>query len=178
MSTNDNTQFEVAADFTKTICLKLAEDKRIHAQTAISAAARMAGTLLLRSSNLPLSLLKPGTPVFSDLLNSQGQRVFGTMGQTLARLKVPFDPRKLNYDLQTENQPHMGLMEVQSLLDSPFHEILRRYSLTEEQGAYAAAVCAAILIYQWAGVVDPHVSYIIATYGIVEGCKTVPVSLN
>jgi hypothetical protein len=102
--------------------------------------------------------------------------VLGTVGQTLAGLKVPFDPQKLNYDLAQEHLPHMELMEVQSLLDASFQAILRRHSLTEEEGAYAAAVSTGSLIQQCASVLDPHVGYIIATYGMIEGCKTVPMN--
>jgi len=169
-------QLEAAEEFTETICSKLATSKGVHAETAISAASSMAGTLLLRSCNLPLSGLKPGAPVFSDVINERGEKVLGIVGETLARLKVPFDIHKIRYDLPQENLPHLGLMEVQSLLDSSFRAILERHSLTEEQGAQAAAVSTANLIRQCASVLDPHVSYTIATYGLIEGCKTVPMN--
>lgn len=167
-------QLDASAEFTQTICSKLATDCGVHAETAISAASRMAGTLLLRSTGLPVMRFAPGSPVFVEAIEEQGERLLGTVGQTLASLQVPFDPSKLDFDTPQENSPHLGLRETQSMLDPSFRAILAKYRLNEEQGAQAAAVSAAVLIHNCAGFLDPHVSYTIAAYGIIEGCKTVP----
>jgi hypothetical protein len=71
-------QLEVSGEFNQVIIAKLATDKGVHAETAIAAASRMAGTFLLRSTGLPIATLKPGSPVFSDVIDEQGQRVLAT----------------------------------------------------------------------------------------------------
>ena len=44
----------------------LQSEHGVHAGTAVSVAARLAGTFLIRSSDLDLSAIAAGTPVFSD----------------------------------------------------------------------------------------------------------------
>jgi hypothetical protein len=167
-------QIEAAAEFNRGLISKLANEKGVHAETAISAASRMAGTFILRSTGLPLGNLKPGSPVFSDLANDQGQQVLALADQTLASLGVRIDARKVDYDLSPEHEPHMNLMEMQSLLDPGFRAIAVEFGLTEAQAAGSLAISAAILIQQCAGFLDPHVAYAVAVYGMVEGSKTVP----
>ena len=173
MIKNQN-EMEAANAFTDVICNKLATDRGVHAETAISAISRMAGTMLLRSSGLPINNLKSGSPVFADVVNEQGEELLGTVGKTLASLRVPFDPSKLTYEMPAENAPHLNLEETQAALNSPFREVLSKYRMTEQEGAQAAAVSAGMLIEKCAAFLDPHVSYTIAAYGIIEACKTVP----
>ena len=72
MSVENPKQFRAAGEFNRILLSKLANGQGVHAETAISSAARMAGTFLLRSSGLPLHSVKPGSPVFSDAMNEQG----------------------------------------------------------------------------------------------------------
>jgi hypothetical protein len=167
-------QFRASAEFTQTICSRLATARGIHAETAISVASRMAGTMLLRSTGLPVAQFSPGTPVFSDVIDEVGEKLLGTVGETLTTLEVPLDPSKLDYDTPEENAPHMDLAETQSAFDPAFRAIVSKYRLSQEEGAQAAAVSAAMLIQKCSPFLDPHVSYTLAAYGIIEACKTVP----
>jgi len=118
MNVENPSQVQASAEFTEKIIAKLADKKGVHAETAISAASRMAGTFLLRSTGLPIAGFAPGS----------------------------------------------------------FRAILQKHNLTAREGAYAAAVSTAVLIQKSAGVLDPRISYTIAAWGIVEGCKTVPLN--
>lgn len=59
-------EIRAARAFREHVFAKLGNEKGVHAETALSAAGRMAGTFLLRSFGLPLEHLEPGTPVLSD----------------------------------------------------------------------------------------------------------------
>jgi hypothetical protein len=168
-------QLKASAEFTQTIISRLATEKGVHAETAISAASRMAGTFALRSCGLPLAQFTPGTPIFGEAIDEQGNKVLNTVGETLAGMDIELDPRRINYDLLEANSPHMELAEVQSMLDASFRAIADKYHLTAEEGAHAAAVSAAVLIQKCSACLDPHVAYTVAMYGMVEACKTVPV---
>src|SRR5262245_2582940 len=48
-------QLKASAEFTQTIISLLSTGRGVHAETAISAASRMAGTFALRSCGLPMS---------------------------------------------------------------------------------------------------------------------------
>jgi hypothetical protein len=134
----------------------------------------MAGTLLLRSCRLPLANLTPGSPLFFDRMNELGPKVLESVNQTLALLKIPIDTRKVNYDIREANQPLMNLLEVQSLVDPSFREVLQKHDLSDEDGAHAAAVSTAVMIEKVKGVLNPYIAYAIAVDGLVAGCKTVP----
>jgi len=174
MSLGNRHRFEASAELTQTILSKLATEKGVHAETAVSAAARMAGKLLLRSCRLPLENLKPGSPVSFDRLNELGPKVLESVDQTLAFLKIPIETRKLNYDIPEANQPLMKLLEVQSLLDPSFRMVLQKHGLSDEEGAHAAAISTAVIIEKTKGVLNPYIAYAIAVEGLVAGSKTVP----
>jgi len=85
---NNRNQYEASAKLTQTILSKLATEKGVHAETAVSAAARMAGTLVLRSCRLPLEGLKPGSPIFSDQVDQLGPKVLESVDEALVMLKI------------------------------------------------------------------------------------------
>jgi hypothetical protein len=174
MKMQNPNQFKASSEFTQVVMSRLTTDRGIHAETAISAAARMAGTFVLRSCGLPLSNLTPGAPVFSDLIDEQGQNVLRTVDQILAEMNLVLDGQKLVYEIPEDNTPHMELPDVQAMFDASFRTIATKYNLTEEESAHAAAISAGVLIQKASGILDPHVGYIIATYGMIEACKTVP----
>ena len=167
-------QHKASAEFTQAVISQLANDKGVHAETALSAAARMAGTFALRSCGLPLSQFAPGTSILGDVIDEQGQKVLHTVDQTLAGLSVTLDPQKLDYDLPEANSPRMTLAEIQSVMDASFRAIAGRYNLSNEEAAHAVAMSTAVLIQKCSGVLDPHLGYTIAVYGMVEASKTVP----
>jgi len=79
---NSRAQYETSADLTQAILSKLAAEKGVHAETAASVSARMAGVLLLGSRRLPLANLKPGSLGFSDRVNRLGPRVLESVRKT------------------------------------------------------------------------------------------------
>jgi hypothetical protein len=176
MTFRNPNQFKASAELTQTILTKLATERGVHAETAISAAARMAGTYLLRSSGLPIAQFAPGTAIFSDLMDDQGQLLLRAVDEVLESLNIAMNPQKMDFNVPDEHQPRMALKEQQTLLDPSFDAIFKKYQLTVEEGAYAAAISTAVMIQKTTGVVDPYLGYAIAAYGIVESCKTVPVA--
>ena len=176
MMINNPNQFKASAELTQTILAKLTTEKGVHAETAIAAAARMAGTYMLRSSGLPLERFKPGTPVFSDIMNERGPMLLKTVDEVLESMNIAVNPRRVDCNVPDEHQPHMDLMDMQTLLDPAFEAIFHKYQLSIEEGAYAAAISTAVMIQKTAGVMNPYLGYAIAANGMVESCKTVPAS--
>ncbi len=171
----DNPKQLAAADEFNLVIMSKARSKRyVHAETAISAAARMAGTFVLRSAGLPLERLEPGAPIFSDFVNTRGRQVLELVDQTMTALGVAFDARKVNYDLPKKHDPLLSLMETQAVLDGPLQEVVSKFGLNDIEAAESLAIAAAILIQKCAGFLDPHVGYALVAYGMVEGSKTVP----
>ena len=174
MGIDNQSQLAAAREFTQTVVAMLANEKGVHAETAISSAARIDGTFVLRSCRLPLAGFQPGTSLLFDGADERGQQVLQTVGDTLAALGVPFDARKIDYDLPENHTPLMELSETQAMLDSACRAIAAKHGLPDSDAASAAAISTAILIQKCAAFLDPHIAYVIAVYGIVEASKTVP----
>jgi hypothetical protein len=153
-------------------------EKGVHAETAIAAAARMAGTFLFRSFNCPLKDLTPGSPVLSDAANEHGALLIRTLGAGLGALGVNLDHEKLASGMSDEHQPQVSVIETQARVEKQFREASVRFQLTAEQSAHACALAAAQLIQMTGSVLDPHVGFSVAVYGFVEGSKTAPIALD
>lgn len=77
---------QAADEYLLIILNKLKNEKGVHADTAIAAASRMAGTFLLRSFNLTIGDIKPGTAVLSDVANEKGPFLISLLGSTLSQI--------------------------------------------------------------------------------------------
>src|SRR4051812_43550809 len=71
------------------------DDGKVHGETAIADAGRMAGTFLLRSLDLPLDGLEPGTQVFSSGANDLGPLLIKSLFGFLKRMGIEIDPERL-----------------------------------------------------------------------------------
>jgi hypothetical protein len=169
-------QIDAAREISAAILSKLAAQGDVHAATAIAAASRMAGTLLLSASGLPIRKFRPGANIQSDRIDRQGRELMGSLSEALAMLPLHMDTSKTDYYIPDTSMPRLALRDTQQLLKAEFQTILTKHRLTEAEGAYAAALASALLIQDCAAVLDPHVGRAIATIGIVEASKTVPLA--
>jgi len=165
---------ETTDEFYQAILSPLQSDRGVHAETAVAAAARMAGTFLFQSFNLPMTGITPGSAVLSDVANEQGPELIGALFGVLGALKVPLDPSKVTYDTPEENRPQWSVLETQSRLGATFRAAAARHGLADRRAAFASVMAAAWLIRDTASVLDPHIAAGIALYGFVEGAKTAP----
>jgi len=170
--------FATAEEFYQAILSPLQSDRGVHAETAVAVAARMAGTFLFRSFNLPMTGVTPGSAVLSDAANEQGPELIGTLFKMLTALKVPLDPSKVKYDTPEDNKPHWTILETQSKLGATFRTTAARHGLADRRAALASVMAAAFLIRDTAPVLDSHIAAGIALYGFVEGTKTAPVTVE
>ena len=170
---NQQKVIQAGIDFYRVILNALTIEKGVHAETAISTAARMAGTFLLRSFEFPIDNLEPGSAVFSDEANDKGPLLINLLGSVLQQIGICIDVNEVNPG-STKNMPHLTVLEAQSLAEEPLTAIKEKYKLTYEEAAQAAAVAAASFIEQCASILNPNVGFSIAAYGFVEGSKTVP----
>ena len=68
----------------------------------------------------------------------------------------------------------MKLLKVQSPLDPSPRRVLQKHGLSDEEGAHAVAISAAVIIEKTKNVLNPYIAYAIVVEGMVAGCKTVP----
>ena len=170
-------QLTAASEMVDLIVDALRSDRGVHAETAIGAAARMAGTCLFRSFGFELRNVKPGSPVLSDAANERGPLLLQTLGTALAAAKLQSSALTLPPDIADEHRPRLSLIETQTLLEPAVRRIAARHGLTPEQAAHACTLAAARLIRMCVEVLDPRIGFAVATQGFVEGTKTAPVPL-
>src|SRR5262245_54897271 len=99
MTIPNPSQMKASVEFEQTIISLMATYRGVHAETAISAVSRMAGTFALRSCGLPLAQFAPGTPILGDVIDERGQKVLHTVDAALGGLDVALDRQKLDYKL-------------------------------------------------------------------------------
>src|SRR5262249_43532492 len=122
----EEAQFVAANEYYGLILGRLADERGVHAETAISAAARMAGTFMLRSFGLRLEGMEPGSAVLSEAANDRGPLLLNTLGAGLNALDVLLERDKLRADFPDDNRPHMTVIEVQERLGPAMREVAAR----------------------------------------------------
>jgi hypothetical protein len=147
---------------------------RVHPPTLIAATARMAGTYLFRSFDLPLPGIQPGQPVLSDAANRQGPELIEIAAGILARLGIDIGEPPSKPDTDPAHKPMLPFLDTQQKLEAAYAPIRTEFALSEREAALAASVATALLIRHSAQALDPGVAFGIAAYGFIEGSKTAP----
>lgn len=167
-------QLNAAGEFGTTAMQAFDRDGTFPAETVIAAVARMAGSFLFRSFELPLSGIQPGAVVLSEEANQQGPRLIQLLSAVLQSLGVPLDQSKLSAAQGSAKSVKESFLQTQGVLEMRFAEICEKDDLTDGEAADSAAVATAVLIKNCAKLLDPHVGFSIAVYGFIEGSKTAP----
>ena len=172
------TQFDAAERFANAAIEALRDERGVHAETAIAATARMAGTYLFRSFGFELEGEKPGQPVLSEQANEQGPRLVQILSGVLGQMGITPDQTKLDEPTGPENEPNLGFLETQKRLEADFNKIKEQLGISLNESAESAAVATAILIRECAEVLDPSIAFGIAVYGFIECAKTYPAPIS
>ncbi|MEO8200288.1 MAG: hypothetical protein ABI679_07200 [Gemmatimonadota bacterium] len=167
-------QLKAASEIADAIVAVLTNERGAHAETVIVAAARMAGTFLFHSFNLPTRNLSPGTPVFSDAANERGPLLVEVLESGLKGLDVEISKPVALAEPGEGHSAQLTLSQTQIALEPGLTKITSAHGLSGEAAARACALAAALLIYRTRSVLDPTIGFGLAVYGFVEGTKTVP----
>jgi hypothetical protein len=165
---------KAADEFHSAILERLTSEKRIHAETAVASAARMAGTFMLRSLGLPLGDFEPGSLLFSEGTDEKGPALVFRLKSTLEILHVAVDPSGGKAVEANAVAPLLSLLETQELLEAPLTALREKYQLTYWEAAEAGAMAAALLVRDTSSLLGADAAFNIAVQGFVEGSKTVP----
>ena len=175
MTSADQNELLDAANFIVEAAQKLlAQDGRLQAETLIVSVARLSGSLVLRSFNLPA--VPAGTAVLCDEANTWGPQLIDVLKATLQQLgDCPSDAqiRAAMAEANTSATP----LGFQDSLDQlmPF---VRRWSevsgLDNRQAGVAAAIASGLLVNSCAQVLPMEAGAALAVAGFCEGLKTAP----
>lgn len=176
-SSSIEAQGQAARQIAAYVVEALSTDRGAHAETVVAGAARMGGTLLFRSFNLPAANIPPGSPVFSDLANQRGPVLIEVLTAGLAGLGIDVTGHPLA-EVPPNHAPHLTVIETQQKLNRNVADIATSHGLAGEDAARSCMLAAALLIQQTRGVLDPALGFAIATQGVMEGSKTMPMPFS
>lgn len=167
-------QHKTAGELVNLIAERLGSGRAVHPQTAIASSARLAGSLLLRSFNLNINGVKPGTVVLSNEANEQGPQLVNIFGSMMQHFGVQLDPAKLGGDQKPGGDPELTILQSLSLLQDEAMGIARKNAIPLSEAAQAAAMATAFIAKECAKDVGAETAFNIAVYGFIEGSKTSP----
>lgn len=168
-------QDNAAGEFVELIAARVGRERAIHPQTAIACAARLAGSLLLRSFNLNIAGVEPGSVILSNEANEKGPDLINVAGSMLDSMGVSLDREKLGQaPSEGGEQPRLTVEQSLALLQDEALAIAKQNGLNLEQAAHAAAMATAFIVKESARSVSAEDGFNLAIYGFIEGSKTVP----
>lgn len=175
MTQISSAQSRAAGAFVDLVATRLGKDRGVHSETAIACTARLAGSLLLRSFNLNLSAMEPGSVVLSNEANEKGPQLINILAAFLHGQGVSLDAQKLGGShVSRGEEPRLTILQTTDLLQDDALRIAHDNGLSLEEAAQAAALATAFIVSECSKSIGAEVGFNIATFGFIEGCKTVP----
>lgn len=169
-------QNQATGEFVGLIANKAGSGGRaVHPETAIANAARLAGSLLLRSFNLTFANVEPGTVVLSHEANEKGAQLVSVIQAFLSNAGVQLDESLLGGEEAQRGTPtELSVLQTLSPLQADALNIATRNGLSLEQAAHSAAVATAFIVKECARNIQAETGFNVAVFGIIEGSKTAP----
>jgi hypothetical protein len=172
-------QNKAAGEFVDLVANKLGAGRAVHPETAIATTARLAGSLLFRSFNLNVQSAQPGTVVLSNEANQEGPQLISILSAMLQHFGIPLNQEGLGGEPSNRGgAPKLSAVESLGLLQAEAMHIVENNGLGLKEAAQAAAIATAFIVKECSREIGPEVGVNIATYGFIEGCKTMPPSIS
>lgn len=155
-------------------------ERGVHAETAIAAAAVLTGEIVLSVSGYDLSGLEPGSAVFSDVVN---QLLFEAEGHLTvsdvffnALYSQGIDVSKESWpeNIPEEHQVMLDPLQIVARARAQLNALFESQPLEPLDRAYAAAQATALLVAETRRVLDPNIGKALALEAMLRGAKTVP----
>jgi hypothetical protein len=149
-------------------------------ETVLYAAAWLAGTSLYRSIGIE-GKIEPGTPVLSDEANRRGPELLAVFSKLLGQFGITITQEDLTFNVPSEHQSKMGILEVQRKMQTHYNEIMKQNLFDFREGAKTGAVVCAMLVKsmcQDRKLLPLGLAAGIVSMGFVEGSKTAPMPMR
>lgn len=164
-------------DIYSAVMWSVAEERGAHLETAIAAAGYLAGTAILRSCGVNLSMISPGAPVFVDAVNETGPAVLQQImdlvagGQKTGAADLNAPPF---HSIPQDHQPRQSYEELVLLMWPQFEAILAKHTIPLKSAPSTCAGPLARMILEGQSHLSPAVAKTIVVCTIVQASKTAP----
>jgi hypothetical protein len=163
---------KAADEMIELIAKELGKNRAVHPGTAISSCARLSGSFMFRSFDVPAKNIAPGTVVLSEKANEKGIELFNILGNILHSVGIALDQNKLNGSSKVESQ--LQFLDTLKLLQDKVALIMNQNNLSFQQMAFSCAMATAFIVKECQRDLVVEISFNTAVYGFIEGCKTFP----
>ncbi|QDU78546.1 hypothetical protein Pla110_02500 [Polystyrenella longa] len=178
MSISDS-QNKTAGELVDLVTSRVGSNGAVHPETAIASIARLAGSLLLRSFNLNIDSLEPGTVILSTEANEKGPQLIGIMSSMLQQFGLSMDKEKLGGEQsKLGTKPDFSTVQSLSLLQDDAIGIAKSNGLELKEAAQSAAMATAFFVKECANDIGVETGFNVAAYNFIDGCKTVPPAIG
>ena len=167
-------QIDAAQEFATATIEALKMPNGVHSGTVVAATARMAGTYLFRSLDLPLPGVKPGQSVLSIEANERWPQLINIAGDALSKMRIEIDNTQAGKEIEPSHKPMLEFLETQKKLETMYAPIKNRYGFSMQEASYSVALATALIINHAKNFLNPTMAFNIAVSGFVEGSKTAP----
>ncbi len=172
-------QSKAAGELVDLVANKLGSGRAVHAETAIASTARLAGSFLFRSFGLSVPDAQPGTLVLSNEANEEGPQLINIMSAMLHHFGVRVNQKMLSGKASERGgAAELSVVESLAMLQNDAMHIVKANGLGLKEAAQAAAVATAFVVKECSRNLGAEVSFNIATFGFIEGSKTVPPAIS
>ena len=158
-----------------------APDGRLHAGTALSAAAWLTGTSLYRSFHCREDL-RPGTAITPDEANREWERLIYLLEEyNFQKSDIPVGRLVLAAMAAPPFfKPQVEMLQVQSALQEQYNAVMMKRGFDYREGARVGVILCSILIQQYsgAGIIDLDAAAGLAAQRIFEAARSVPPPLK
>jgi hypothetical protein len=163
---------EAAAETCAMVTRQLTEDGHLHLQTAIAATAYLAGTCLVRNSDVDLSDRKPGSKITLGA-NDRAPEIVSDIFEMAHSDGV--DPNCGMLDpIPVRHQPVKSYLELMVMLDDAHQRILKRWRIPPEEQPRVAARATAQLIARNRADLEPSIGKALAAAAVMIAATSVP----
>lgn len=172
-------QNKVAGALVDLVAAAVGSGRAVHPETAIASAARLSGSLLLRSFNFNDQGLEPGSVLLSERANEEGPQLINILSAGLKSFGVNLDTEKLGGSQELRGEaPKLTVVQSLELLQDDALRIASKSGLEPKEAAQCAAMATAFIVKECAQSIGGEVGFNVAMYGFIEGSKTVPPMLR
>ena len=170
-------QNKATGAFVDVIASGLGNGRAVDSATAIVCSARVAGNLLFQSFGFDTKVMTPGTIILSEEANEQVPELINILVAYLQRHQVPFDEAKLSQQNLKPEEFILTMSETLEVFQKTALNIAKENNLNFKEAAQSAALATAFIVRECSRTIGAEIGFKIASYGFVEGSKTVPVQL-
>lgn len=163
---------KAANDIIELISATIGTNRQVHSATAISACARIAGSMMYRSFNFKINDVKPGTVMLSNEANEKGPQLINVVGNMLTHFGFP--PKRELMETNPKAESNLSFLDTMDKLQAPTYSIMMSNNLDFEQMSYACALATAFIIKECRNDLNLESGFNTAIWGFMDGTKTCP----